>query len=119
MNNIDLSSRMNDLKLRACPFPLSTFLTIYTKANHSCYINYMEGAKILYNWLTNNGKIPLDYQLDKHPRIEDITFTVPRLLNGGYEGSELCKILDKKQHRGDWRRTERAIFFTMLGEIEI
>lgn len=33
------------------PFPLYALLTIYLKAEHECYVNYMEGFKALVSWL--------------------------------------------------------------------
>lgn len=58
--------------------PLKTYLTIYNKAQHECYINYMEGAKILAEWL---GPLEL-VKYSKIPRI-----------HRSYETQELGKIL--------------------------
>ena len=62
------------------PFPLSTFLILYHKANHECYIDYMEGAKALHSWLTNEGKLPLDLEEDKYPRLKREDFKHSSLL---------------------------------------
>lgn len=74
------------------PSTLATYLLLYSKADRECYIEYMRGAKDLLAWLTNNGSVPLDLQLDKYPRMEDPNFQVPSLL-GGYESGELARIL--------------------------
>ena len=56
---LSLSERINTLKKDNKPFPLATFLTIYNKASYECYIEYMQGARLLHSWLTSDGKIPL------------------------------------------------------------
>jgi len=72
---------------------------------------------VLYSWLTSNGTIPLDYQTDSYPEIEDTSFRVPALLQG-YESSELSKILASDIVDFDDRlvamaRADRAIYITM------
>jgi hypothetical protein len=65
------------------PFPFASFLLIYTKSREHCYVEYMEGAKILLDWL---GTIEYpDYAVSLAP-------TIPDLLRG-YESDQLCKIL--------------------------
>lgn len=39
-------------ELESTPTPFSIFLSIYNKAGHDCFINYMEGAKAVYKWLS-------------------------------------------------------------------
>lgn len=111
MKQLLLSERMQELKSSAKPFTLTTFLQLYTKANHECYINYMEGAIALHSWLTSEGTIPLDFQVAKYPRIEDIFFTPPRLIDGGYESSEVAKIINNEKPL----KAKRAIYLTMIG----
>ncbi len=110
-------SKLQALKLSKTPSPLWLFLTIYSKAQHECYINYNEGAKVLYSWLTSDGTIPLDYQIDKYPEIANTSFKVPALLQG-YESSELSKILasdvvDFSERLVAMARADRAIYITM------
>jgi hypothetical protein len=99
---------------QAPPFTLAQYLYIYNQANHDCYTDYMEGANSLLAYLTENGTRPLDWQVEKYPDIDNIYFKVPRLLNGGYEGIELNKILTVGNYLDGWQRTERAIFIITL-----
>jgi len=50
-----LKSKLNrdsrDKDSIATQFPLWAVLSIYSKAEHDCYINYMEGFKLLAEWL--------------------------------------------------------------------
>ena len=91
------------------PAPLSLFLAIYTKSEHECYIDYMEGARCLHSWLTSNGTIPLDLGPDLDPE-----FKVPRLLSS-YEAQELTHIIvPKLAYNLDLgARVHRAIYFTL------
>ena len=50
------------------PATLRTFLTIYNKAKSACYVDYMEGAQVLHDWLTSNGEVPLDNTYAPTPR---------------------------------------------------
>ena len=43
------------------PATLATYLAIYHKARCACYIDYMEGAQVLHDWLTSKGEVPLDH----------------------------------------------------------
>lgn len=113
-----MSAALEALKLSRTSFPLSLYLTIYTKANHECYINYMEGAKALKVWL---GKIELP--AERYPEILNTNFKVPSLLTGGYEGNELIIALLGKLNDGsaewskEFRTMERAIYFVMSKEV--
>lgn len=60
---------------------ITTLAAIYNKASHECYINHMDGFKILVSWLTNGNQIPIDYQLHIYPRQIDLSFTIPAMLN--------------------------------------
>lgn len=51
MSSIDISANLEALRLRDKSFPLWALLTIYVKAEHECYVDYMAGFKALVNWL--------------------------------------------------------------------
>ena len=98
--------------------PLSLYLAIYSKANHECYINYMEGAKLLLNWLAPAGT-PLDYQVELYPAIEDTSYKVPRLMRG-YETGEICSLLEPYEKYNNTElyfaaqaKVGRAIYLTL------
>ena len=106
------------------PSTLATFLLLYSRASHDCYIDYNQGTKDLLLWLTNNGTVPLDWQTEKYPEIDNPGCPVPRL-SKGYESSEVAKILAGKQssypNYDTWlaavARAERAIYFTMTKQV--
>jgi len=104
--------------------PLSLYLTIYSKATHECYINHMEGAKILKDWL---GKI--DLPTERYPKILNPGFKVPRLLEG-HESYELAKILvtqpdtsivhkvtSTAKQLKEFKIASNAIYFVMSKEV--
>lgn len=98
--------------------PLSLFLAIYTKASTECYVDHMQGAKVLLDWLTV-GNMPLDYNTAKYPQIEDTSFILPRLLTG-YDAGELAKLLAPQSKYSDFNecldavaKARKAIYFTM------
>lgn len=106
-------------ELSATSTTLATFLTIYTKSNPECYLNYMEGAKTLLAYLAPFGT-PLDYELDKYPEASSLEFKVPSLLIG-YESRELAKLLEprtKHPKLDDWVaalvRIEKLIYLILL-----
>jgi len=116
-----------DLKLSITPTPLWVYLYFYTKSTHECYINYMDGAKCLYNYFTTNGRFPLDFQEELYPEIGDTSFQVPTLLSG-YSSSQLSGIITGSRPAAltegsvrEWlaamRRTDRAIYITMLRKV--
>lgn len=76
------------------PTSLSTYLAIYNKAKNEgdCYINYMEGAKILYKYLS-----PIEI-----PVIPDnlLPTYIPRLFHG-YEVQQLAMILAPREAHND------------------
>lgn len=85
-----LASRLEELRLTRQPIPVTTFLQIVALAPYDCYINYCEGAYILYNWLTTNGTVqlavPKEYKLaGSLPKVHD--------LQANYYVNELAKIL--------------------------
>ena len=91
------------------PFKLSTFLTLYTKDQRNCYMNYMEKAKILYAWLTSDGTVPLAY---------DVPFNLPNYSNllGSWELSELADVIEGKKlgvKVSKDRHTVRAIVYLL------
>jgi hypothetical protein len=99
MKSPDLAASLASLKAAQIPVPLYVFITIYNKATRDCYINYMEGAKILHDWLTDKGKIPLELPADT-PETR-----VPRLLKG-YEMQQVINIINPDKYH----RIERAIY---------
>lgn len=61
------------------PFPLDAFLALYNKAHSECYVNYMEGAKLLNAWLSPILSPPT-YEVDiacKYPTIN--SYDIQRL----------------------------------------
>lgn len=62
--------------------PLWVFLHLYNKARSECYVDRMEGAKILYEWLS-----PLD--IPEYPTVRH----APSSFIIGYELTELAKIV--------------------------
>ena len=93
------------------PSPLSLFLSIYSKAEHECYINYMEGAKILAAWLGN-----ITLPVDTYPEILNPNFSVPSLLYG-YESQQLAAIISGDSYGKKYIQTHNAIYFVMSREI--
>lgn len=121
MSSLSLQERLAILRTNNTPIPLWVFLYIYSKAERECYTNYMAGAKILLAWLTDDGKIPLDFQEKKYPEIGNKNFKVPSLLRG-YESLELSKILTA--HIPDFNirlkamsKADRAIYFAMTKRV--
>lgn len=94
--NIDISDRLAALiqELEAdsvaaadedkTPFPLWALLVIYEKANHECYINYMEGFKALVHWLS-----PIAY-----PNHRDSDYYAASNILRSYESKEISRILN-------------------------
>lgn len=68
---------------RKTPTSLDTYLLLLTKAENECYIDYLDGARRLYKYLS---PIIIDYPSDR--KID----RVPALLTGYYT-AELEKIL--------------------------
>lgn len=69
------------------PTHINTLLELYNKAPHECYINYMEGFKLLLDWLC-----PLEssFVLTKYPEVKVLRTA------GGYDQSEIASIIAKK-----------------------
>lgn len=116
-----IKNRLNtspvDAESIGVPTPLSTFLLLYSKSQHDCYIEYMEGARALYAFLS-----PVEYP-EEYLRAIDENYTVPSLLKG-YESSQLATIvancppymhIDEKiiAHK----RAERAILTCMYRDV--
>jgi hypothetical protein len=74
-----MSSALEAFKLSRSAFPLPAFMSLYLSANRECYIEYMQGAKCLANYLA-----PLAIPLS--------TTTVPDMLRT-YELAYLAKAL--------------------------
>jgi len=92
----------HDTKVRSddkTPTPLSVFIHIYIKAEHECYINYMEGAIALADYLSPIA-IPL---------MPDIIVHTPRMLCS-YELTELAQHLATDRYNlAEVRHIERLI----------
>lgn len=90
---MDISSQLAALREKSNPSttsdsksstPLATYLAIYNKSSYECYTSYMEGARVLYKWLS-----PIDIPEipeDKLPK------QIPGLFNT-YAIQQLAKIL--------------------------
>lgn len=92
------------------PVPLSTIVAIYNKAHIHCYIEYMEGFKLLVSYLTSGGKVPIAYP-------EDRKFRIPALFTS-YALQQIAKILVPKwkysnsqfnEYLAELSKVERAI----------
>lgn len=98
---------MEELKLSNKPFPLASFLAIYLKANSECYKNSMQGSIELYNYLTSEGRVPLELPAETSLDI------VPRMLVS-YELNELTKILTSGGYQGkEFFRIRNIIYKTI------
>lgn len=97
------TSALEALKASRKPAPLSTFLAIYNKAPRECFVNYMEGAEALHNWLTNDREIPLDLG-DTSTKLK-----IPRLLLG-YELTRLTGLIAGSQYGPRFQLVSRAIY---------
>lgn len=91
------------------PSPLSLYLAIYNKANRECYIDYMQGAKDLYNWLTSNGAVPLEIE-------EPSEFEIPKL-SSNYSLVEIVKILVPKNNLKERARIHKAILVIIYKDL--
>lgn len=95
---------LEELKLKRKPFKLSTFLEIYFKSQHHCYVNYMEGTKLLYAWLTNEGSLPLVDDLSEENIIYSpllVTYEqdkIAELISGETYGPKHNKLSKRVQH---------------------
>lgn len=56
---MSIADRLEALRLTNKPFPITAYLDILYKSQKECYKNYLEGARLLLDYLTDNGKIPL------------------------------------------------------------
>ncbi|RLB63942.1 MAG: hypothetical protein DRH08_10410, partial [Deltaproteobacteria bacterium] len=81
------------------PTPLATFLYIYSHAQHDCFIDYMEGAKLLAVWL------------DKLVITKQESVQVPAMLRT-YELVQLAKII----HPQNTNFAEDAIYCELVKE---
>lgn len=93
------------------PFTLATYLILYHKSNTIHYIAYQKGHLALLNYLTCNGTMPLDLELDKYPRILDATLKVPSIL-GSWNLNDLCEKLSGKAYGAENSMYNRAIYLT-------
>ena len=91
--------------------PLATYLLLYSLANKECYIDYMEGARLLKSWL---GEIAIP--VDTYPEILNPNFKVPSLLSG-YESQELATIISGETFGREHTVAANAIYFVMSREV--
>lgn len=87
---MNLSDVLLELKLKQKAFPLTTYLTLVSKAQYDCYIDYCDGARALYNYLTDNGRLQLT-----SPAINQL-LSAPCILRQNYFIIELAKIIAAK-----------------------
>lgn len=86
---------------------LAAYLHLIDKANlQDVYINYCEGAKLIYDWLS-----PIDLGLDKVPK----DFKAPRLI-ASYEVQHLAQWIAQKEGLYIWD-VHKAITYTLLTEL--
>ncbi len=92
------------------PMPLRTFLYIYSRARHDCYIEEFLGAKALIKYL---GKPELPVK--QYPEILNPSFSVPILLGGGYDSQQLACLLAEEgtNYFTEYRQIRNAIYFVM------
>lgn len=93
------------------PFTLATYLILYHKANKLHYISYQKGHTALLNYLTYNGTVPLDLELDKYPRILDASWKVPSIL-GSWNLNDVCEKLSGEANGDEYRKYTRAVYLT-------
>lgn len=74
------TSIYSDKETRDIRFPLWALLYIYEKSHRQCYIDYMQGFKLLVNWLT---PIAWHHTDTKYP-----------FLIGGYDAQQIANILN-------------------------
>lgn len=104
-------SPLERIKLTNSPSPLSLYLSLYNKAAKECYIDNMQGARLLKNWL---GKI--EYPIEKYPQILASDFSIPHLLES-YEMQQLAMILSDYKKNKDLNQlaiASKAIYFTSI-----
>lgn len=68
------NSNLSPISDSTVPATLKLYLMIYNKARCACYVDYMEGAQVLHDWLTSDGAVPLDTS-DEYPK----PYNVPSL----------------------------------------
>ena len=92
---------------RAVPTPLWVPLYIYSKATKECYIEYMEGFKLLIDWL---GEI-------EYPELSslDKKFSIPSIFRT-YDLQEIAKILSKRS-RIKVHYIEQHVYIAMTNQV--
>jgi len=130
LSSISIQQRLADLKETAELSDLGihskdtsatcvkTILIIYTKARHECYIDYMEGIKLLLNYL-KPIEVP-EHILNKANLIDSSAHLPTYLIN--YETTELAKLLTNytaNKSLKDIRLMEKIIVLTALDNIGV
>ena len=82
---------------------ISLFIAIYLKSELLCNLNYMEGAEILYSWLSPN--LPLPVLAKDLPRIPQLFRT--------YEVTQLAKVISPDTSSKHWVH-KRAVAEDMI-----
>lgn len=105
------------------PHTLTTFLILYHKAQHECFINYNKGTIALLRYLTYDNKVPLNLELDKYLQTLNPACKYPKLLDS-YESTSLTMIIVDyitKAQRGDIQTAlaevtvvKKAVLYTTL-----
>ena len=84
-------------KAARVPTALATYMCLYEKSQHECYIDYLEGAEALAAYLR-----PIEVPV--------MSPTAPRMLRS-YEMYELAKILIRYSSNPlTWQQAENAIY---------
>lgn len=99
---------------------ITMIVGIYNKANRVCCPDYMNGFRILVDWLTDSHSIEIDYELDRYPLQLDPDYNLAWLLIG-YELQEMAKVLTPRWKWGttsfylmEIRRVQKAIILASI-----
>lgn len=66
----NLAEKIELIKLSNTPHKLSTFVKLYLHHRHFMYINYMYNAKVVIDFLTDSGRLPLDLEDDVYGNLD-------------------------------------------------
>ena len=100
---------------------ISLILSLYIKAERTCYLNYMQGFKELVSWLTNNRTIPIDFELHKYPDQINSNWQIPFMLSS-YASLEIAKVLNftpinNGAYLEDLNRVHKAVILYQLNQL--
>lgn len=106
-----IAERLALLKEPTIRTPLYVFLHIYYKAQHECYIDYMHGAKLLYQWLST-PEVPIDYQEALYLQISNSNYFLSCIADK-YTVNKLAEILARGTSGAAFTKAHRAILITL------